>query len=85
MTTLPPETWARAAAALLGVIGLIMLAARLLRRTPLATRSATRLVVADSLALDARRRVVVVRCDDREVLVLTGGPADVVLGWLPPR
>jgi flagellar protein FliO/FliZ len=37
------------------------------------------------LALDARRRVIILRCDGREVLLLTGGPQDVCLGWLPPR
>lgn len=84
MTALDPETWLRAAAALVGVLALIGLAARVLRRSPLAARASGRVVVTDSVALDARRRVVVVRCDGREVLVLIGGPADLVIGWLPP-
>lgn len=33
------------------------------------------------LVLDTRRRLLLLRCDDREVLVLAG-PSDVVIGWL---
>jgi flagellar protein FliO/FliZ len=33
--------------------------------------------------LDGRRRLVLVSCDGRTLLLLTGGPQDVVLGWLP--
>ena len=36
------------------------------------------------LALDARRRLCVVRCDQRRVLLLIGGAQDVVVGWLDP-
>lgn len=38
------------------------------------------------LALDPRRRLCLVRCGDRRLLLLTGGPRDVSLGWLtdPP-
>jgi flagellar protein FliO/FliZ len=44
-----------------------------------------RLSIAEVIALDARRRLVLVRCDGREVLLLTGGGQDAVLGWLPER
>lgn len=42
-----------------------------------------RLALVQSLALDPRRRVHLLRCDGRCVLVMTGGGQDVVLGWLP--
>jgi flagellar protein FliO/FliZ len=80
--------WMSAAAALGAVLALVLLAGRLLRATGLApaARPGGRLGVAETLALDARRRLVLVRCDGREVLLLTGGTADQVVGWLPePR
>ena len=40
------------------------------------------LPVQDVLALDPRRRLHLVRCDERRVLLLTGGAQDVVVGWL---
>jgi len=52
-------------------------------RTRLA-RPAGRLVMADVLPLDARRKLLLVRADDRHVLLLIGGAQDVVVGWLPP-
>ena len=42
-----------------------------------------RLAITDALALDPRRRLLLVRADDRQVLILLGGPQDVVIGWLP--
>jgi flagellar protein FliO/FliZ len=78
--------WLTAGIALLFVLGLILLLARLLRATGLAPQtSGQRLKLQEVLALDARRRVIILRCDGREVLLLTGGPQDVCLGWLPPR
>ncbi|MCA3360072.1 MAG: flagellar biosynthetic protein FliO [Roseomonas sp.] len=72
--------------ALLFVLGLILLLARLLRATGLAPQtSGQRLKLQETLALDARRRVIILRCDGREVLLLTGGPQDLCLGWLPPK
>ncbi|MBK1661981.1 hypothetical protein CKO45_27700 [Paracraurococcus ruber] len=44
-----------------------------------------RLAVAEALALDPRRRLLLVRCDDRELLLLTGGGQDAVIGWLPGK
>ena len=80
-----------AAAALGGVLGLIWLAAWLAQRTGLAPRArparagadAAGLVLEASLALDPRRRVHVLRLGARRVLLLTGGPGDVLLGWEP--
>jgi flagellar protein FliO/FliZ len=83
--TLDPQAWATAGAALLGVLALILLAGRLARRAGLAPRPGQgRLSIEESLALDARRRLVLVRCDGRGLLLLTGGPQDQVVGWLPP-
>ena len=84
-----------AAVALAVVLGLVWLGARVLRQGGWATHAAGArvLVLRDVLALDARRRLHVVRCDGRDVLLLTGGPQDLVVGWLehgapdglPPR
>jgi flagellar biosynthetic protein FliP len=72
------------AVALAAVLGLAWLASRLVRLGGLAPRAAGGrvLVVRDTLALDSRRRLHLVRCDGRDVLLLTGGPQDVVVGWL---
>ncbi|MBR0683095.1 hypothetical protein GXW74_21575 [Roseomonas eburnea] len=76
--------WLTAAAALIGVLALILLAARLARGAGLTPRAGGgRLRVEDSLPLDARRRLVLVRCDGRNLLLLTGGAQDLVVGWLP--
>ncbi len=72
------------------VLGLIVLAGRLARMTGLSARlggsirPGGRLAALETLALDGRRRVLLLRCDDRAFLVLTGGPQDVFLGWVPP-
>lgn len=67
-------------AALSAVLGLIWLASRLARANGFARapRNA-RLRLLHALALDARRRVVLIALDGREILLLTGGPADLVL------
>lgn len=84
MTTIDPTAWITAAAALAGVIALILLAGRLARRAGLAPRQGSgRLRIEESIALDARRRLLLVRCDGRALLLLTGGAQDQVVGWLP--
>ena len=73
------------AAGLATVLMLILLAGRLARLTRFARphrANAGRLHVEDCLTLDSKRRVLLVRCDQHAVLVLTG-PQDRVLGWLP--
>jgi flagellar protein FliO/FliZ len=73
-----------ALAALCAVIGLILLAQRAARWSGLAARPpgpGGRLAVVEAVALDPRRRLSLVRCDGREVLLLTGGPQDLVVGW----
>ncbi len=68
------------------VLGLIW-GAQLLARgrfSALLPKGGGRLVTVQSLALDSRRRLHLVACDGRQVLLLTGGGQDVVVGWLPP-
>jgi len=74
-----------ACAALVVVLGLIWLAARLARASKLATLPSSKrsLAVREVLMLDSRRRLYVIGCQSRSVLLLTGGGNDVVLGWLP--
>jgi flagellar protein FliO/FliZ len=75
---------ATAIVALAGILGLILLIGRALRFTSFASRgqSARLLVVKDSIALDARRRLHLVQHGDRMVLLLTGGETDLVVGWV---
>lgn len=63
------------------VVAVRPLAARLLQRGVLAQGRASRLGFVQGLALDPRRRLLLLRCDGREFLVLSG-PRDVFLGWL---
>jgi len=73
-----------AVAALAAVLALIWLAGRLARFGGMAQRPANGRVLAvqDMIALDSRRRLHVVKCEDRRVLLLTGGAQDIVVGWL---
>jgi flagellar protein FliO/FliZ len=76
-----------AVAALAGVLGLVWIAARVVRLAGLAPRPAGNgrlLAVEDVIALDQRRRLSLIRCADRQVLLLTGSGQDVVVGWLGP-
>ena len=87
--SLGASTVSTAAAALVLVLGLIWLAARAARlfgpwQGRPVNAAVRRLVIRQTLALDRTRRLHVVRCDDRELLILTGGPGDLMLGWLPP-
>jgi flagellar protein FliO/FliZ len=70
--------------ALLGVVGLILLtrrAALLLPRLARLPGAAGPLRLEQTLALDTRRRLLLVQCGAEKVLLLTGGPQDVVVGW----
>jgi flagellar protein FliO/FliZ len=71
------------ALALAGVLAVLVLALRGVRAAGLARGGGRRLAVEEAVALDARRRLVLVRCDGRHLLLLTGGPQDAVIGWLP--
>ncbi|HYZ22413.1 MAG TPA: flagellar biosynthetic protein FliO [Rhodopila sp.] len=37
----------------------------------------------ETVALDPRRRLHLVTCGGRRLIVLTGGPQDISIGWLP--
>lgn len=71
-------------AVLIGVLTLIWAATRLLqfsfwRPQPRAGRI---LMLKESIALDPRRRVHIVQCGQRQVVLLTGGGQDLVIGWV---
>ncbi len=75
-----------AIAALGAVLGLIWLAQAVARRSGHFRASAkgpARLALVQSLALDQRRRLQLVRCDGRHLLLLTGGSGDLMLGFVP--
>jgi flagellar protein FliO/FliZ len=70
--------------ALAGVLALIAIAAFVLKRVGWGGMTAPkssqkRLAVTAAIALDGRRRLVLVRRDDVEHLLLVGGPADLVV------
>ena len=72
---------------LAGVVGLILLARRAAMLLPGLARlqpAQGPLRLEQALALDARRRLLLVRCGPRRVLLLTGPGADTVVGWLDP-
>jgi flagellar biosynthetic protein FliP len=75
-------------AALAAVLALIWLgrrmAPRLLRLSGVPP-GGDGLALEQSLALDARRRLHLVRCAGRRVLLLTGGTQDVVVGWMEQK
>jgi flagellar protein FliO/FliZ len=82
-----PTSLLMALLALLGVVGLILLARRAalwLPGVPGAARSIGPLRLEQVLALDARRRLLLVQCGTRKLLLLTGGAQDVAVGWLDP-
>lgn len=72
--------------ALAAVLGLVLLAGRAAQRFGIAPRAGQggRLAAVQVLALDSRRRVHLLKCDDRHLLVLTGGGSDQMLGWVEP-
>jgi len=79
------QTVALAGAALAVVLGIIVLAGRGARMLRLARSSAgRRLVLGEVLALDRTRRLQLVSCDGRELLLLIGSSSEQVVSWLPP-
>jgi flagellar biosynthetic protein FliP len=74
-----PTSMLIALAALAVVLALVMGAGRLARMGGLARQEGRLLAVEESLALDARRRLSVVRCGEERVVLLTGGSNDVVV------
>ncbi|WP_421992803.1 hypothetical protein [Roseococcus sp.] len=82
MSFLDPSSLTQMVAALGVVLLLIWGASRLARRHPSA-RTGGRLGVSSVCAVDPRRRLVLIACDGREGLLLTGPAGDQFLGWLP--
>jgi flagellar protein FliO/FliZ len=75
--------WARALFALIATLALIVGVAYGARRLGLLQPNGAapkRMRIAESLMLDPRRRMVIVRCDDREHLILLGPGGDIVVG-----
>jgi flagellar protein FliO/FliZ len=70
---------------LIGVLTLIGLAARLFQMGVWQSRPVMgrTLILRESVALDPRRRVHVLQCGERQVVLLTGGGQDLVVGWIP--
>jgi len=77
------ETTLRFVSAFALVIGLIALLAFVAKRwrgmSHRAGASGRRLQVVEALGLDAKRRVVLIRADDKEHLLLVGGETDVLV------
>ncbi len=73
--------------ALIAVLALIWAASRVAKFGGIGPRRAAGrlLLVEEAIALDQRRRLHLVNCEGRRVLLLTGGGQDVVVGWLPDR
>ncbi len=69
---------------LTGVLALIGVAAKLFQLSTRQIRpsSGRTLVLQESLSLDQRRRIHLVQCGQRQVLLLTGGAQDLVVGWM---
>lgn len=69
------------------VLALVLLAGRVARGIGLPGRlhpTHGRLATLQVLPLDARRRLHLMRCDQRNFLLLTGGAEDLMIGWLDP-
>ena len=75
--------WARAVFALIATLGLLLGVAYGARRLGMLQANGQvpkRMRITESLMLDPRRRMVIVRCDEREHLILLGPGGDIVVG-----
>jgi flagellar protein FliO/FliZ len=79
-----PDPIFQALVALAAVLLLAWAAARLARQRGLIATQPGRLAIRAAVALDARRRLILISCDGREALLMTGPGGDNFLGWLPP-
>lgn len=75
---------ARVFFALIAVLGLIGLAALAARKAGLISASGgvvrkRRLAIIETLAIDARRRVAIIKCDDKEHLVVLGANSETLV------
>lgn len=83
MSLLDTSSLAQMAAALGAVLLLIWGASQWAGRRKAVFRPGGRLGVRAVCAVDPRRRLVLIACDGREALLLTGPAGDQFLGWLP--
>ena len=87
---MPISSILTAVVSLLVVLALILGAGRIARAGFFNLRprppGGDRIALVQVLALDPRRRLQLVRCDGRHLLLLTGGGQDVMVGWVesPP-
>jgi flagellar protein FliO/FliZ len=81
MDTTSTTSMITAAAALIGTLGLLVLVVWAIRRFGGVgtVRGDRRLRMLETLALDPKRRVVLIRHDEREHVLLVGGPNDLVI------
>jgi flagellar protein FliO/FliZ len=80
--------WARALFALIATLALILGLAWVARRFGMLEAGKSgekRLKLSESLMIDPRRRLVIVRCDEREHLILCGPGGDVVVSALEAK
>lgn len=80
--------WARALFALIATLALIAGAAYAARRLGMLQPGGPgpkRMRIAETLMLDPRRRMVIVRVDDREHVLLLGPTGDVVVGGMAAK
>lgn len=83
---MPPLSSILTAAGALGaVLLLIFLASRTARLSGLARPGGKLLAIEETVALDQRRRLQLVRCENQRFLLLTGGSQDVVIDRLPGK
>ncbi|CAP55623.1 flagellar biosynthetic protein FliO [Gluconacetobacter diazotrophicus] len=77
--------WLTGLASFAIVIALILLCRyglKFLEPYLLKARRTRSLAMVESLAIDPRRRVSLIRCGEKTALILTGGGNDVFLGWM---
>lgn len=80
--------WARTLFALIATLALIVGAAYGARRLGMLQPGAPgvkRMRITESLLIDTRRRMVIVRVDEREHVLLLGPGGDVVVGDMPAK
>lgn len=86
--SVPTNALLSAMAALALVLGLVLLAAKAVRSTgrgaAIRGGASARLTLREALPVDQARRLLIVSCDGRDLLLLIGTNTDIVVGWLPP-
>lgn len=78
----PASDWIAPVVAL-AALALVAVVTRFLRGRGLSPPHRATLILQETIALDPRRRVHIVVCAGKRVILLTGGPQDLVVGWLP--